>query len=772
MRIPLTAALWLLCSCVGLPLLAQTGTVKGYVRDAADGETLIGATVVVAGTGTGTTTNAYGFYSLTLPIGEHRIAYQYVGYETLEKTVRLTEDTRLDFELGTGAVEMAEVVVTAEEADRNVSANNGSAVRIDVKALKELPSFGGEPDIVRAAQFSPSVKQGGDGNAGYYVRGGGLDQNLILLDEAPVYNPSHLLGFFSVFNGDALRDATLYTGGMSAEYGGRTASVMDIHMRDGNKRGFDVTGGLGLIASRLTVEGPIQKDKSSFMISGRRTYADLFVRQTEAGEGTRLYFYDVNAKLNFRLGDKDRLFVSGYTGRDAFGFDDAFGLDWGNLTGVVRWNHLFSDRLFSNTSFIVSDYDYEFSFGNAETFLGVQSVVRDFNLKQDFTWFANPRSTLKFGVNVIDHTVEPGNISSGEARPITAEDVEHSFGYEGAAYVQHEFKVTDRLSANYGLRYSLFQRRGPGDVLTLSDNGEVMSAEPTGDGEEIAFYDGWEPRLSLNYRLDEQSALKLGFNRNFQYLHLLVNATASTPADRWIMSSNNIAPQSANQVSLGYFRNLRDNAFELSAEAYYKDMDNVIDYRTGAETFFNDQLEADLVFGDGRAYGLELAFAKTKGRLTGQLAYTLSKTERRFDEINDGAWFSARQDRTHDISLLASYGLTDRLTLAGTFTYYTGDAVTFPSGRYRVDNQVVPYYTERNGYRMPDYHRLDLAVTLDGKPKPRVEDSWNFSLFNAYGRENAFAINFEPTEENPRVTEAVQVSLFRWVPSVTYNFKF
>ena len=754
-------------------LHAQTATVSGRLRDGATGEDLAYATVVAVDLpGTGTTTNEYGFYSLTLPLGAHELAFRYVGYKTVRHPIDLTRDTRLDFDLGGDAVVMDEVVVTAVEADDNVSSNQGTAVRLDISRLKELPSLGGEADVLKAVQFSPGVKPGGDGNAGFYVRGGGLDQNLILLDEAPVYNPSHLLGFFSVFNGDALRGATLYTGGMSAEYGGRTASVMDIRMRDGNKKEFDVTGGLGLIASRLTVEGPIQTGKSSFMLSGRRTYADLFLGLTDEAEDAQLYFYDVNAKANFSLGENDRLFLSGYLGRDRLGFEDQFGLDWGNATGVVRWNHLFSDRLFSNTTGIVSRYDYQFSFGEDDTFLGVESVIRDLNVKQDFTWFATPSSTLKFGANLIDHTIEPGNIESGDARPITAEDAEESYGYEGAAYVQHELKLSNRLSVNYGLRYSLFQRRGPGEVLDLGSDGDVLGAEAAADGEEIAFYDGWEPRLAANYRLDPQSSLKLGYNRNFQYLHLLVNATASTPTDRWIMSSNNVAPQRADQLSLGYFRNFRGNAYEFSAEAYYKDMDNVIDYRNGAETFFNEELEADLVYGDGRAYGVELSVAKTQGRLTGQLAYTLSKTERAFDEINAGEWFSARQDRTHDITAVASYQLTERYGLAGTFTYYTGDAVTFPSGRYRVDDQVVPYYTERNGYRLPDYHRLDLAFNIKGKPKPRVEDSWNISLFNAYGRENAFSVQFEPSDDNPHVTQATQVALFRWVPSVTYNFKF
>ena len=756
-------------------LSAQKYTLSGQVRDAANGEDIPFADVFVTNLeNTGVSTNVYGFYSLALPPGSYTVAYQYLGYRTEVRELVLDADQRLDIELAEDAETLQEVVVSSVAEDQNLTRNEGSVTQIDVKEVKALPALGGEPDILKVFQLTPGIKAAGEGNAGFYVRGGGLDQNLILLDEAPVYNPSHLLGFFSVFNGDAIKGATVYKGGMSAEYGGRTASVMDIRMKDGNSKRFSASGGLGLIASRLTVEGPIQQDVGSFIVSARRTYADIFLGLANEDDdgGTSLFFYDINAKANYRFGEKDRVYLSGYFGRDQLGIDDAFGLDWGNVTGTLRWNHLFSQRLFSNTTLIFSDYDYQFTLGADADRIGLQSVVRDLNVKQDFTYFLSDKTKLKFGANLIDHTIEPGNIDAGENTGINAMDAAESYGLEGALYVQADQEIGDRLRLSYGLRYSAFDRRGAGLAYDLDGAGNVVGTRTFGAGESIQFYDGWEPRVSANYQLDATSALKFGYNRNFQYLHLLTNSTASTPTDQWIMSSNNVAPQIADQVSLGYFRNLKDNAYELSAEVYYKDMQNVIEYRTGANVFFEDEVEQDLVFGDGEAYGLELNLKKNDGRLTGWLSYTLSRSLRRFDDINDGAQFPARQDRIHDVSLVLLYQLNEKLLLTGNFVYNTGDAVTFPTGRYTVDGTVVPLYTERNGYRMPEYHRLDLGLTWQRRKTERFESSWNFSIYNAYGRENAFSINFQASETDPAVTEAVQLSLFRWVPSATWNFKF
>jgi len=750
-------------------------TISGRMTDASNGEDLIGATVVVADAeSTGAMTNIYGFYSLTLEAGKYQLVYQYLGYQTQAVDIDLKEDMTLDIELATDAQELQEVVVLAEREDQNITDNQGSVTRLDVKEIENVPVLFGERDVLKVVQLNPGIKSAGEGNSGFYVRGGGLDQNLILLDEAPVYNPSHLLGFFSVFNSDALKNVTVFKGGMAAEYGGRTSSVMDIRMKDGNSKEFSAEGGVGTIASRLTLEAPIVKDKGSFMISGRRTYADLFLSlsNTESISSSNLYFYDLNLKANYQITEKDRLFLSGYFGRDNFGFGDDFGFNWGNATGTLRWNHLFSNQLFSNTSLIYSNYDYEFSFGRAEDAIGLGSIIEDFNIKQDFTYFPNDRNTIKFGANLISHEIQPGNLIAGENSGFTAEDVEPKYALEGALYLQNDQKVNDRLNLNYGLRYSLFDYRGEGTAFEFDENGKILSETEYEKGESIQFYHGLEPRLSANYLLNNKSSLKLGFNRNYQYIHLLTNATSSTPTDVWIPSSNNVRPQIADQISLGYFRNFKDNMFETSVEVYYKDMQNVIDYRNGANLFFNEGIEGDLVYGDGRAFGAEFYVKKTKGKLTGWVSYTLSRTLRQFDEINNGEGFPARQDRIHDFAIVALYNLSPTLKLSANWVFNTGDAVTFPSGRYEIDGKIVPYYTERNGYRMPNYHRMDLGLTWITKKTERFEGSWNFSLYNTYGRENAYSIDFQPSEGDTNQTEAVQLSLFRWVPSVTYNFKF
>lgn len=753
----------------------QKFTISGQIKDAVNGEDLPLANVIIKDLpATGTNTNVYGFFSITLEEGEHILSFQYVGYESVEKRIQLDQDLQLVIELHEESTEIDEVVIAAELDNDNITSNEGSVTKVDMKEVRKIATFGGEPDLTKVITMTPGIKASGEGSGGFYVRGGGLDQNLILLDEAPVYNPSHLLGFFSVFNGDAIKDATVYKGGMPAEYGGRTSSVMDIRMKDGNNKKFGLSGGVGLLSARLTAEGPLVKDKGSFMVSGRRTYADLFLKLSSdpTFNSSQLYFYDLNMKANYRFNEKNRLFVSGYFGRDNFGFEDQFGLDWGNATGTVRWNHLFSDKVFSNTTVIFSDYDYEFGFGVGDDQLAMQSVVRDWNVKQDFTWYLNDKNTLKIGANAIYHNIEPGNLSAGSNLGIQSREAEQKYGIEGAVYVQNEQKVGARLKLNYGLRYSLFDQIGPGSVKEFDEEGNLVSTETVDNSQSIQFYHGLEPRLSANYMLDDQTSLKLGYNRNFQYIHMLSNATASTPTDVWIMSSNNVKPQIADQVSLGFFRNFNNNMYEASAEVYYKDMQNVLDYRTGADVFFNEDLEGDLLSGDGKAYGLELFVKKNKGRLTGWISYTLSRTLREIDGINNGEAFPARQDRINDLSVVLMYALTKKVSLSTNFVYYTGDAVTYPTGRYIVDGNIVPIYTDRNAGRMPDYHRLDLGVTWERKKTEKFESSWNFSLYNAYGQENAFSINFQPNETDPTQTEAVRLALFKWVPSITYNFKF
>lgn len=750
-------------------------TISGQLKDATTGEDVPFANVAVTNLpGVGVTSNVYGFYSITLEEGEYTLAYQFVGYQTVERTISLHANTKLNVEMETNTEVLEAVEITGEKENENISRNEGSVELIDMQEVKAITSFGGEPDVIKIIQMKPGIKQAGEGNTGFYVRGGGLDQNLILLDEAPVYNPAHILGIFSVFNGDALKGASLYKGGMNAEYGGRTSSVMDIRMKDGNRKKLGVSGGIGLLSTRLTVEAPIVKDKGSFILSGRRTYADLIAKAAgvEDFENSSLFFHDFNAKANYRINDKNRVYLSGYFGRDKLGFQDQFGITWGNATGTFRLNHLFSDKLFSNTSLIYSDYQFEFSFASDENRVALESVVKDINVKQDFTYYLNDNNTLKFGVNGIQHNLEPGNLTAGSNSGFTAQDAESKQGLEGAIYIQNKQNVTGNFNLNYGLRYSFFNQTGAGNAYTFDDDGELIGTEAYDKGESIQYYGGFEPRLSANYQVNEFNSVKLGYNRNYQYIHLLTNATSSSPTDVWVLSSNNIKPQIADQVSLGYFRNFKDNMFETSAEVYYKDLQNVIDYRNGANVFLNNELEGELLSGDGEAYGLELLAKKNRGKLTGWVSYTLSRTFRQIDGLNNGKKFSARQDRIHDISIVALYELSKKVTLSGNLLFSTGDAVTYPSGKYIANDIAVPLYTERNGGRAPNFHRMDLGLTWQRKKTEKFESSWNFSLYNAYGQENAFAINFQAKEDNPNETEVVQLSLFKWIPSATYNFKF
>jgi outer membrane receptor protein involved in Fe transport len=626
---------------------------------------------------------------------------------------------------------------------------------------------------MKTLQLTPGVKGAGEGNAGFFVRGGGADQNLILLDEANVYNASHLLGFFSVFNSDAIKDVSLYKSGIPAEYGGRASSVMDVKMRDGNKKKFGMSGGIGLISSRLTVEAPIVKDKGSFIVSGRRSYADLFLKLSKdtSINQTQLFFYDLNAKANYRLGDKDRIFLSGYFGRDVLGINDAFGFNWGNATGTIRWNHLFSNKLFSNTSIAYSDFDYGFNVGSGEDGFGISSSINDINFKQDFDYFLNSNNKMKFGVNAIYHTFKPGELSGGNSsfNPIV---LDTRYGLEAAAYIQNDMKIGSRWSLMYGLRYSAFNLMGDGTAYEFDGNGVLTNSTEYSRGESIALHHGLEPRFSMSYILSENNSIKLGYNRNLQYLHRVTNSTTSSPTDIWVPSSNNVLPQLADQIAIGYYQNFNKNMFSFTGEVYYKALQNQIDYRTGASNFLNELIEGEFVYGKGRSYGLELQLQKKKGKFTGWLSYTLSRALRTFDAIDNGREFSARQDRIHDISLVTMYNLTERVALSAAWIYYTGDAVTFPSGKYELNGTVIPYYTERNGYRMPDYHRLDLGATFYFKEREKFEHNLNVSIYNAYNRENAYTITFQEAENDPTQTEAVQTTLFKIIPSITYNFNF
>jgi len=590
-----------------------------------------------------------------------------------------------------------------------------------------------------------------------------------LLDEAPVYNPSHLLGFFSVFNGDAIKSTKLYKGNMPASYGGRLSSALDVRMKDGNSKKFGLSGGIGLISSRLTVEGPIVEDKSSFIISGRRTYADAFLALSNDSSlnNTQLYFYDLNMKANYSFGEKDRIYVSGYFGRDAMGFGDDFGIDWGNATATLRWNHLFTDKLFLNSSLIYSDYDYEVTLGAAQA--KITSGIKDFNLKEDFSWYANENNTLDFGLNAIYHTFVPGAISTESENSFLNEQLPERYALETAAYISHELSLGDNLKIDYGLRVSNFSVLGAGTVYTYSNEGIAIDSTEYSSGELIKNYFGLEPRFSASYLLNESQSIKASYSRNRQYIHLISSSTTTTPTDVWLPSSELVEPEISDQFSLGYYKLFPTKGYEASAEVYYKSLQNQIEYQDGANLLLDETVETQLAFGKGWSYGAEFMLKKTAGKLTGWVSYTWSRTMREFDEINGGEPFSARQDRTHDVSVVAMYQPSPKWNFGATWVYNTGNAATFPSGSYAIGEQIVPYYTERNGYRFPANHRLDLSATWFGK-KPNT--SLNASVYNAYNRHNAYSIDFREVTDNPGSTEAVKTYLFSIIPSLTWNFNF
>ena len=750
-------------------------TVSGTIRDQSSGETLIGASVAILNHPRSTVqSNSYGFYSLNAAAGKYTIVVSFAGFRNDTLEVSLDKDVVIAVNLSPAEAEMQEVVVSANRNNANVTKPLMGVQKLSVNEIKDVPVIFGEKDILKTIQLLPGVQSGGDGSSGFYVRGGSVDQNLILLDEATVYNPTHLLGFFSTFNSDAIKDVTLYKGAIPAEYGGRLASVLDVRMDDGNVKDYGVSGGLGLISSRLNIQGPIEKDDGSFIVSARRTYADIFLKLSKDTNTNRssLYFYDINAKANYKLGDKDHIFLSGYFGKDNLGLGNTFGLDYGNSTGTFRWNHIFNSRLFSNTSLIYSKYNYNVSVNSGNNNIGITSFVRDYHLKEDLQYFVNSDNKVNFGIEVIQHTTSPGVISASGTSSFNPLALEQRYSVESAAYIDHSLSLSDKVNIDYGLRAGLFTVFGPGSFYTYDSSGNAVDTATYGSGQVVRNYFNLEPRFSMSYRLTDNSSIKFAYTRTTQNLHLLSNSTSSNPTDVWIPSSNNVKPEIADQVSTGYFRNADNNAYEFSAEVYYRYMQNQIDYKNGAQLIANEYVESQLIYGIGRAYGLELFAKKKVGRMTGWVSYTLSRTERRFGQVNDDSWYPANQDRTHDLSVVGIYKLNKKWTISGDFVYYTGNAVTWPSGKYEVNGQVAFLYIKRNGYRMPPYNRLDLSATLQGKKTKKFDSNWNFSLYNAYGRENPYSISFQQDPGNPAKTEAVQYALFRWVPSVTYNFKF
>jgi len=757
-------------------------TLSGYVKDNETGEYLIGATVYLKENLKGTSTNQYGFYSITVEKGNYSVIYSFLGLKKEEKTIKLNKNLRLNISLQSNAIITNEVVIESDGADKNIASSNMSQVKIDVKNIKRLPAFMGEVDVLKTIQLLPGVQSSGEGNSGFYVRGGGPDQNLILLDEATVYNASHLFGFFSVFNADAIKDINLIKGGMPAKYGGRLASVLDISMKEGNSKKFEVDGGLGLISSKLTLQGPVKKDTSSFIISGRRTYIDVLINplinDTSAFKGTGYYFYDLTTKVNYRISDKDRIFLSGYFGRDVFTFRNAdrgfkFDIPWGNATGSVRWNHLFNDKLFVNTSVIFSDYQFSFGAEQNDFEFKLNSSITDWNTKIDFSYIPNLKHNIKFGTHFTYHTFIPGSVTgrSGDVS-FNPEKIFKQYSNEGAMYISDDFEVNEELKINAGLRYSSFQFGGPITVRNYLKN--EFTFDSTNHHRNL------EPRLSMRYKIDKNHSLKTSYTQNYQYIHLASLSSVSLPTDLWVPSTKIVKPQYGRQFAVGFFKNLLNDTWETSVEAYHKKMKNLIEYKEGVlpEDNTNTSSDDSFTFGSGNSYGLEFFIKKRLGRTTGWLGYTISKTTRYFDDLNNGNEFPAKYDRTHDLSVTATYDINDNWVLSAVFVYATGNTLTPALDRYIIDGNIFTEYANRNSYRMPEYHRMDVSATYTKKkPEKRFNSSWSFSIYNIYNRANPYFIYFDFEGEGNLAEggidpKAFQISLFPIIPSITWNFNF
>ena len=798
----------LFCSChSAFSQSPRRHTLSGTITDVKNGEELVGATVYVAEARAGVSTNSYGFFSISLPPGNYHIAVTYIGYETKKLDVDFNTDNRLKIELKEEERKLKEVVVQTDRADaRHVSENKMSVVKMDIKQVKKIPLLLGEVDIIKAVQLLPGVQSAGDGSSNFVVRGGNIDHNLVLLDEAVVYNPSHVFGFFSTFNGDAIKDFDLYKGGIPSQFGGRLASVLDVRMKDGNAKEFNASGGVGVLFSRLTLEGPLPKKKGSFMIAGRRSYFDIFFPLSKDLDGVAAYFYDLNMKLNYILGDKDKFFLSGYMGRDKLAFGELVGFGWGNITTTARWNHIFSNKLFVNTTLSYSRYDYNVDFNIAKNLNSTRiNYINDLNLKIDGSYYLSPRNSFKFGIKQNYYVFEPGL-----QKPITAESIipESSLptkrAYEQDYYLSHIVKMGARATVEYGGRISVFSNMGTGRSInyigspTYIDNGFVKEGQKDTinmfrnykAAEIYNTYYGIEPRMNFTYLLNSSTSLKCSYNRMFQYMQLIQNITASVGQEFWTPSDKYLKPQQSDQIAAGVFKNFRENTIEFSAEVYYKWLRNTVELRDNADIQFNEAIESQLVAGKGRAYGIEFFARKQTGNTTGWISYTLAKSERQADFINNGEWYPFRYDRRHYLTIVISQTISKRVTLGASFVYGSGLAFTMPTSAYQLfgDPKIVPDYGSRNSARYPEYHRLDLSVTLLQKknsmsglgigklrivkfkaPRP-YEGSVVFSLYNAYGRKNTYTIDSDVNNSGSRVL--YQWYLFTYVPAITYNFKF
>ncbi|MFV0469223.1 MAG: TonB-dependent receptor [Dysgonomonas sp.] len=749
---------------------SQNFKITGTIVDAKSKEALVGVPILVKEKSNfGTTTSEDGKYYMSLTKGTYTLRVTYIGYEEKEITITVTKDTKQDIFLNSSTVNLQEVVVSTQRPDANVSAPQSGVSRMTAEEIMKLPVLMGERDLIKALQLTPGVKAASEGGAGFFVRGGSADQNLVLLDNVSLYNASHLLGFFSTFNTDIVRDVTLYKGSMPAQYGERLSSILDVQQRNGDVNDYHVSGGIGLISSNLTIEGPIQKGKSSFIIGGRRTYADAIARLSgvEDAQNAWLYFYDLNAKINFSLSEKDQLSFSGYWGKDKMVLKDFASTDWGNLEGALKWSRIINGKWSSATTLSFNKYAY-----HADADIGMEmkteANITDYGFKQEFIYNRTPDSQWRIGLQSLYHRLAPGKFSVDSSPTVL-----HSrYASETGIYTSNQLKLNDKLEIIYGLRLSAFAALGNGEYYTLDADKNVLDSVWYESGKIVKTYVNLEPRFSAAYKLNDVSSMKLAYARSTQSMHLLPYSSSGTPYDRWTMSSNNIKPQIADQVSLGYFRNFADNTYEFSIETYYKDMKNQLDFKDNADFGGKDVVETELLSGKGRAYGVEFLIKKRIGQLTGWIGYTLAKSEKKIDGINENKWYDAYQDRTHDISIVGVYELNAKWTLSAAWVYYTGNALTYPSGKYQIDGKEVVYYAERNGYRAPAYHRLDLGATCILKKTKKYSSELAFSLYNAYGRENAYMINFRTNDDDPSKSTAYQYSLFKYVPSISWNFKF
>ena len=779
----------MLLSCI--PLWAQeTLVINGVVKDAQNNETLAGVNILFPELQTGTVTNDYGFYSIKVPAGRHNMEVSYLGYQSVSQRIDVQNDMNLNFQLSTAAQDLEEVVITGDSERLNIRKPEMSVNKLEIATIQKQPVVFGEVDIVKSLLLLPGVSNAGEGSSGFNVRGGAADQNLILLDEATIYNSSHLFGLFSVFNPDAIKNLKLYKGGIPANYGGRVSSVLDIYQKDGNSREFEANGGIGLISSRLLAQGPIEKDKSSFLIGGRSSYAHLFLKLTDNENSA--YFYDLNTKLTFRLDQNNSILFSGYFGRDVFNLSDSFNNIYGNSVFNLRWNHVLRDNIFSNLSLIYSDYYY----GLTLDFVGFNwnSGIKNFNLKYDLDHYLNRSLSLDYGIHSTWYEFNPGEIEpNSPASGIIPRELIKKYALESAVYLSVEHTITEKLSAEYGLRYSNFLRMGQDGLNLYAEEPVVynerfgiyqkadpVSVKTSNKGKVESSFGNLEPRLALAYSFAENQSVKLSYNRMAQYLHLITNTSSPTPLDVWTPSGKYIEPQSLDQVAAGYYRNFANEEYSLEVEGYYKELRNRLDYIDGANLIANDAIEQVILSGEARAYGAELLLKKNKGKFTGWLAYTLSKSEQRTPGrtpsepgINNSEWYATAYDKTHDVSLTATYELSQKWDFSANFIYQTGLPTTYPTGQYLFENMTIPVYSSRNSNRLPDYHRLDISATYTPKKRPgkSYSSSWNFGLYNVYARKNALSINFRENDDTS-MNEAVRLSLFGIVPSVTYNFKF